>query len=137
MTLTPSQIERLKKEAKRWKKDSRQRALDHIGGGALSHTAALNLVAKREGFESWAALMKANVVMESPTPVPEPKVGDPFQECEHSPTEGHGDVHWWFTDGNWYALCAGCHAAYPLTGRVRIRDHFKHVESVELEKGRN
>jgi hypothetical protein len=65
MTFTPSQIERLKKEAKRWKKDSRQRAADHIGGDPLSHTAALNLVAQREGFESWAALMKANVELET------------------------------------------------------------------------
>ncbi len=63
MTLTPGQIERLKKEAKRWKKDSQQRASEPLGEGGLTHSQALDLVAQREGFPSWAALMKANATV--------------------------------------------------------------------------
>ncbi len=59
MTLTPSQIERLKKEAKRWKKDSQQRASESLGEAGMTHSQALDLVAQREGFPNWAALMKA------------------------------------------------------------------------------
>lgn len=59
MELSPSHIERLKREAKRWQKDSQQRASESLGEVGMTYCQALDLVAQREGFPTWAALMKA------------------------------------------------------------------------------